>query len=178
MALARHPVVTYPPVRGNIDRDSFRERVVIQDVGDQQRHPPRFAWRAMLQDRCGGIRRLYQLTAAFPTVDTYRIVEADGLRGRREVFVHLGGGRGFAGIFRLQPQPRGRCALPARIFGFAPAHPEIHWFTISVGNLSAAFPGLEVRVTEMMELERRTTYYRYSREAGRYVPYRTIAPPA
>jgi hypothetical protein len=162
--------------RGSLDGDRAAETLAELEGPVDCAHSA-FVARMEIHDTCGGRARTLNVSAAYrrpdERLDAGRIVEADGLRGRREAFFVVHGTRGDAGeaaVVHLVRPRRGDCPRPRFLLRYRPA-PGVARFDVELLDLSSHFPGLEVRVSEIVDRDGVVRTYRFDRARGRYVEY-------
>jgi hypothetical protein len=173
---ACHPIGPHLLATGNLDTDPAAERLAELEGPVDCAHSA-FVARVEILDRCAGDMRTYPVSITYrrpdERIDPGVVVEADGLRGRREAFfvVHgATGAEGEAAVVHLVAPRRGACGRPRSLFRYRP-RPDVDAFDVQLADRSKRFPGLEVRVTERIGVDRFVRNYRFDRASGRYVPF-------
>jgi hypothetical protein len=173
---ACHPIGPHVLARGSLDADRATETLAELEGPVDCAHSA-FVARMMIQDRCRGRVRSFNVSAAYrrpdETIDVGRIVEADGLRGRREAFFVVHGATGDSGeaaVLHLVRPRAGACPRPRDLFRYRPAEGVVR-FEVELLDLSTRSPGLEVRVSEIIDRDGLVKTYRFDRARGRYVEY-------
>jgi hypothetical protein len=171
---ACHPIGPHVLARGSLDRDRAMETLAELEGPVDCAHSA-FVAGMQLMDRCRGRALRYEVSAAYrrpdERLDRGRIVEADGLRGRREAFFVLHGATsdsGEAAVVHLVARRRGACPRPRFLFRYRPGS-GVTSFNVELGDFSSRFPGLEVRVSELVDGDGLVKVHHYDRARGRYV---------
>jgi hypothetical protein len=173
------------PVTANLDADPALERLVPEPVEDRFGFVQR---RVLLEDDCGP--RSYRLMGPHDTIETLRVLEADGDDGRPEVLVEgRSGASGRAGTTRIA-RAGAPCAPPRILFSYSSLDPRpkpprgtyVTGYGVSVRDYSSDHRGREIRLQESLvrngepplaASRRRLSYWRYSRAGDRWVRYRS-----
>jgi hypothetical protein len=171
---ACHPIGLHVLARGSLDADPEPETLAELDGPVDCAHSA-FVASMQIVDTCKGRRSTYAVSASYrrpdQRLDRGTILEADGRRGRREAFFVAHGATadsGEAAIVHLVAPRRGVCPGPRFLFRYRPT-PGVDAFDVELAELSKRFPGLEVRVTEQIGVDRFVRTYRFDRVRGRYV---------
>jgi hypothetical protein len=171
---ACHPIGPHLLARGNLDRDRAAEKLAELEGPVDCAHSA-FVARMEIQDACAGRLRTFDVSAAYrrpeERIDAGRIVEADGLRGRREAFFVVHGATsdiGEAAVVHLVARRRGACPRPRFLFHYRPGSGVTN-FSVELGDFSARWRGLEVRVAERVDGDGLVKVFHYDRARGRYV---------
>jgi hypothetical protein len=169
-----HPIGPHLLARGSLDADRAVETLAELEGPVDCAHSA-FVARMEIQDMCGGRARILYVSAAYTRseerLDSGRIVEADGLRGRREAFFVVHGATsdiGEAAVVHLRAPSRGVCSRPRFLFRYRPGS-GVTSFNVELGDFSARYPGQEVRVSELVDGDRLVKMFHYDRARGRYV---------
>jgi hypothetical protein len=167
-------------VRANLDGDAAKE-IVVAAENQNCAHTSYFSF-VSVRNRCAGEWRTLQLVSETTPLRAFRVVDADGLTKRREVFFATGK---TAKVVRLVER-RGRCPSPVALYTYTPSPVPVgyEWsgFSAELGELTSDFRGLELRVTEFYgggtpgQVRRRETLFRYDRARKRYVEYAPTPP--
>ena len=173
---ACHSVGPHTLASGNLDGDRALETLAEREGPVDCAHSA-FGATMLIRDRCRGRALNYAVSAAYrrpdERLDQGSIVEADGLRGRREAFFVVHGATGDVGeaaVLHLVRPRAGACPRPRDLFRYRPAE-GVARFDVELLELSTRFPGLEVRVSEIVDRDGVVRTYRFDRALGRYVPY-------
>ncbi len=171
--LASHPSGPYITREANLDGDRAGERAVAWLNADSGHTYSK--WSVTVEDRCRRRWNRYPVSAVWNgSLETLRAPEADGLQGRREVFYVLRAGqaKGETAVVRLNA--RRPCPGPRFLFHYvAPKDVGLLTFTAELKDFDPSVRGLEVRLKERSTRTERVRYYRYDRNAARYLLYRT-----
>lgn len=194
------------PVSANLDSGPARERIVPQQVcrtstGDIHLPQPACSAdefpqrRVVIEDICDGNPHTSVISSVQDTVDRLRVVNADGVTPRPEVFFDArSGATGRAGdirVVRYDPVQGSPCWKPRRLFryptratlGPVPRGASGHdSFGARLGNFNKRYKGREIRMSETYvdpddafccPSFRRVTFFRYKAAVNRYVRYQT-----
>jgi hypothetical protein len=169
-----HPIGPQVLARGSLDGDRGMERLAELEGPVDCGHSA-FVAEMQLTDTCRGRALRYPFSAAYrrpdDRLDRGTIVEADGLRGRREAFFVVHGATsdtGEAAVVHLVARHRGACPRPRFLFRYRPGS-GVTSFNVELGDFSSRFPGLEVRVSELVDGDGLVKVHHYDRARGRYV---------
>jgi hypothetical protein len=194
------------PVSANLDAGPARERIVPQQVcrtsaGDIHLPQPTCSAdefpqrRVVIEDVCDGNPHISVISSVQDTVDRLRVVNADGVTPRPEIFFDArSGATGRAGdirVVRYDPVQGSLCWKPRRLFrypiratlGPVPRGAAGHdGFGARLGNFGKLYKGREIRISETYVDSddafccpsfRRVTFFRYKAAVNRYVRYQT-----
>jgi hypothetical protein len=169
-----HPIGPHVLARGSLDADRAAETLAELEGPVDCAHSA-FVAEMQLLDTCRGRTLRYPLSAAYrrpdERLDRGAIIEADGLRGRREAFFVIHGATsetGEAAVVHLVARRRGACPRPRFLFRYEPGL-DVTSFDVELGDFDARFSGLEVRVTEKAGVYRYVRTYRFDRLRARYI---------
>jgi hypothetical protein len=175
---ACHPIGPHVLARGNLDADRAVETLAELEGPVDCAHSA-FVAEMQLTDTCRGRALRYPVSAAYrrpdERLDRGTIVEADGLRGRREAFFVVHGATsdtGEAAVVHLVAGRRGVCPRPRSLFRYQPGL-GVHEFKVELVDLFTRFQGLEIRVTEHTGVsgdDIGVRLFRFDRARGKYVP--------